>query len=74
MPQGDVETYHQDDSWHSKVEGEQRPFASGGTKADQIVEGRDRARTDKVEHIIKDENGRIAERHSYGHDPRNVPG
>ena len=56
------------------IEGEDTTFASGGTKAEQTGEGRDRALSDRVEHIIKDENGQIAERHSYGHDPRNVPG
>jgi hypothetical protein len=74
MPKGDVETYHQDGAWHSRIEGESEPFASGGTKVQQVAQGRERARADKVEHIIKDLNGRIAERNTYGHDPRDIPG
>lgn len=38
-----------------------------------MAKGRDEAQPHKVEHIIKNENGQIAERNSYGHDPRNVP-
>lgn len=74
MPNGDVETFHQDGTWHSRIEGESQPFASGGTKAEQIEQGRERARADQVEHIIKNEDGQISERHSHGHDPRNIPG
>jgi len=36
--------------------------------------GREMAREAKVEHIIKNKNGRISERNTYGHDPRNIPG
>lgn len=36
--------------------------------------GRAAAVEDKVEHIIKNMDGTIAERNSYGNDPRNVPG
>jgi IS30 family transposase len=34
----------------------------------------DYARGHKVEHIIRNLNGRIGERNTYGHDPRNIPG
>jgi hypothetical protein len=29
---------------------------------------------DKVEHLLKNENAQIAERNSYGNDPRNIRG
>lgn len=74
MPNGDVETYYEADTWHSRIQGQNEPFASGGTKADQVAKGRAEAQSRKVEHIIKNENGQIAERNSYGHDPRNTPG
>lgn len=74
MPRGDVETYHQNGEWLNKIEGEDQPFSRSGTKSAAVETGRDAAQTRKVEHIIKDENGRIAERNSYGHDPRNVRG
>ena len=74
MPSGDVETYYTAGTWHSRVEGEAEPFDSGGTKDEQVAKGRDEARARQVEHIIKNENGQIADRKSYGNDPRNVPG
>ncbi|ADB31280.1 hypothetical protein Kfla_2203 [Kribbella flavida DSM 17836] len=74
LPAGDVETYYAAGAWHSRVQGEADPFFSGGTKAEQVAKGRDEARRRQVEHIIKNEDGQIAERNSYGHDPRSVPG
>ncbi|MBT0769076.1 DUF2188 domain-containing protein [Kineosporia sp. J2-2] len=74
MPKGDVETYHQDGNWHSRIEGQTAPFATGGTKDEQVGQGRDRARADRVEHIVKDQNGQITEKHTYGDDPRDIPG
>lgn len=41
MPAGDIETYHQNGAWHSKVEGQGQPFASGGTKDEQVAKGRE---------------------------------
>ena len=75
MPNGDVETFPQDGAWFNRVTGES--MNSGGshrTKAAAVEAGRDLARARKVEHIIKGEDGRIAERNSYGNDPRDVKG
>ncbi|WAP50683.1 hypothetical protein OL239_11665 [Arthrobacter sp. ATA002] len=36
--------------------------------------GRAAARQDKDEHIIRNLDGTIAEKNSYGHDPRSIPG
>ncbi|NLS11237.1 DUF2188 domain-containing protein [Nesterenkonia sp. MY13] len=75
MPRGDVETYHQDGQWHSRIEGEgSAPFHTSETKFDEVGAGRDEARRRKVEHIIKNLDGTIGQRNSYGHDPRDVPG
>jgi hypothetical protein len=74
MPRGDVETYHQDGMWKNKVEGDDSAESTHDTKDGAIQAGRDMARSRKVEHIIKNMDGTIAERSSYGHDPRNVPG
>jgi hypothetical protein len=74
VPKGDVETYHQNEQWHSKIEGEDQPFATAATKDEAVKAGRERAQVDAVEHIIKNLDGRIHERNSYGHDPRNVRG
>jgi len=75
MPQGDIETYYEDGQWKNKRDGAQRAFGAGySSKEDAIVAGREAARGDKVEHIIKNQDGVISEKNSYGNDPRNVPG
>ncbi len=74
MPAGDVETFHQDGAWHNRIEGEKGMTGPFSTKAEAVAAGRDEARRVKREHIIKNENGQIAERNSYGHDPRDVKG
>jgi hypothetical protein len=75
VAQGDIETYHEDGVWKNKREGTDRVFGAGyNTKDEAIAAGRDAAKADKVEHVIKNENGQIAEKNSYGNDPRNIPG
>ena len=74
MPKGDVETFHEGGAWHNKVEGTSEVLGSYPVKADAQAAGRDYARTHKVEHIIRNLDGRIGERNTYGHDPRNIPG
>jgi hypothetical protein len=77
MPKGDIETYHTkaDGKWHNKVEGNSGPEPTAHERKDEAVrEGRDLAMAAKVEHIIRNMDGTIGERNSYGHDPRNIPG
>ncbi|ARJ07724.1 hypothetical protein GCM10010988_40060 [Cnuibacter physcomitrellae] len=74
MPAGDVETFHQDGQWHNRIEGEKGTSGSFKTKCEATEAGREQARRLQREHIIRNENGQIGERNSYGHDPRNVPG
>lgn len=75
MAHGDVETYYEDNQWKNKREGSDRAFGAGySAKEDAAAAGRDAARADKVEHIIKNQDGVISEKNSYGNDPRNVPG
>ena len=42
------------------------------TKANAITAGRAYAKRERVEHTIHNRNGRIAEKNSYGNDPRRV--
>ncbi|WP_251040313.1 DUF2188 domain-containing protein [Arthrobacter sp. ISL-72] len=52
-----------------------RAFGAGyGTKDEAETAGRDAAQADKVEHVIKNQDGKIGPKNSYGNDPRNVPG
>ena len=64
-----VETYYDDGEWKSRRQGSSRAFSVGGTKAEQVAKGRDAARKDEVEHIIKNRDGTISARNSYGNDP-----
>ncbi len=75
MPTGDVETFHEDDAWLNRISGEAGTIAGTyRTKAEAVEAGREIARARKVEHIVKNENGRIAERSTYGHGPRDIRG
>ncbi|UUL77971.1 DUF2188 domain-containing protein (plasmid) [Pseudarthrobacter sp. Fe7] len=75
MAQGDIETYYEDGAWKNKREGTDRAFgASYNTKEDAVTAGREPAQADKVEHVIKNQDGQIGSKNSYGNDPRNVPG
>ncbi len=69
-----VETYFEGTEWHSRVQGEERPFHTSDTKERAVEAGREEARTREAEHIIKEKDGTIGAKHSYGADPRNVPG
>ncbi|MER7798253.1 DUF2188 domain-containing protein [Microbacterium sp. NPDC096154] len=75
MPHGDVETFHEDGSWHNRVEGESGTLGGSFRTKDQAARaGRELARERGVEHILRDLDGRIGERSTYGHDPRDVKG
>ena len=73
---GDVETYYENDQWRNKVEGNERASTTHATKAEATSKGRDMAKEAGVEHIIRNQDGKIAERQTYprGRDPRNIPG
>ena len=69
MAKGDVSTYYEDGVWKSKVEGSSRAAHTGGTKTQQQAIGRKMAKARGVEHTIRNTDGTIAEKNSYGHDP-----
>ena len=72
--QSDIETYYEDGTWKSKREGNERAFGTGGSKEEAVAHGREAAQKDHVEHIIKNQDGTISVKNSYGNDPRNVRG
>jgi hypothetical protein len=74
MPKGDIETYFEKGVWKNKVEGSSRAANTADTKAEAQARGREMAKARKVEHIIRNQDGTIGERNTYGHDPRNIPG
>jgi hypothetical protein len=71
MAQRNVHTTHnkQTDTWRNISEGASKPSKVFETKYEAEAAGRQIAINNKVEHIIHNENGRIAERNSYGKDP-----
>lgn len=71
---GDIETLHKDGKWYNVVEGTDQVSEGFDTKEQAVAEGRAMAQDLKVEHIIKNLDGKIAEHNSYGKDPRNIPG
>jgi hypothetical protein len=74
MPAGDIETFHVDGTWRNRVEAGETYQDTYDKKDDAVDAGRDLARAAKVEHIIRNLDGTIGERNSYGNDPRNIPG
>ncbi len=74
MAQGDIETYYEDGTWKNKREGTSRAFSTAGTKDEAVAAGREAAQRDKVEHVIKNQDGQIASKNSYGNDPKNIRG
>ena len=74
MPKGDVETVYVDGQWTNQIEGEGPTEHLYQTKDRAVEAGRALARERKVEHIIKNQDGTIGERNTYGHDPRDIKG
>ena len=74
MAKGDVEVHPQGDSWAVKVEGAGSPRSTHDRKSEAVDSGRALAKSLAVEFVVKTHDGRIAEKESFGNDPRNVPG
>lgn len=64
-----IETYHEDGQWKNRQQGNKRASSVHDTKAEAQPKGRDMAKDRGVEHIIKNMDGTIGERNSYGNDP-----
>jgi hypothetical protein len=77
MPAGDVETFFDDgrDMWANRVEGRTDVLSEHRTKTEAVRKGREYAlwlskladplRRRTVEHIIRDEDGKIRQRNTY---------
>ena len=68
MPEGDVETFHKDGKWWNRIEGHEDLDGEFDRKDEAVDVGREEAREQKVEHIIRKLDGTIGERDTYGHD------
>jgi hypothetical protein len=76
MPEGDVDTYHEDGKWKNKVEGNTRASSTHETKKEAQPVGRDMAADRGVEHVTKRQDGTIGEKNTYprSSDPTDIPG
>lgn len=67
--------HHKDGKvWQVKYEHDETPLAMFETKEEAVANGREMAMENKSELVIHAKDGVIREKHSYGHDPRNVKG
>jgi hypothetical protein len=65
-----VETLpHPDGGWGNKVQGNDRFSNRAPIKAESQKVGREMAKQRQTEHIIKNQDGKIGSRNSYGGDP-----
>ena len=74
MPSGDIETFHEAGVWKDREQGSDPILSSHDTKQRAVEASRSLAQSRRVEHIIKNMDGTIGERNSYGNNPRDVKG
>jgi Uncharacterized protein conserved in bacteria (DUF2188) len=74
MAKGFVHTLYKNDQWVAEIEGGSQFGGPYSTKDEAVTAGRARARSDKTEHVIHNQDGKISERNSYGTDSASHPG
>jgi uncharacterized protein DUF2188 len=74
MPAGDVETYHANGKWRNRIEGGDELPGEYDVRATAVAVGHDEAVRRKVEHILRNLDGTVADRNSHRQDPRDTPG
>jgi ketosteroid isomerase-like protein len=65
---------HGDGTWANRREGAARASKVFATKAAAQAAGRRTAMRERVEHLVHNRDGKLAERNSYGNDPRRIKG
>jgi len=68
-----VHTVPSSGQWANEVDG-QKVGQIYDRKEDAVAAGRELAKGRREEHHIHNQDGTIAEKNSYGNDPRNIPG
>lgn len=66
--------HHDHEDWHVRREGEGGVLSKYPTQEEAFEAGRHIAVEDEVELIVQGRDGKIVEKNSYGHDPRDIPG
>lgn len=74
MSEASIHTVPAGDGWANRREGGDRASGIVETQADAIAAARDTAQRERLEHFIHGPDGRIRDRSSCGHDPRNRKG
>jgi hypothetical protein len=69
MAKANVHTVPHEDGWANRREGAKRVSKVFKTKAEAQSAGRRTAMREKVEHLVANRDGHVAERNSYGGDP-----
>ncbi|MDN3240995.1 DUF2188 domain-containing protein [Glycomyces tritici] len=64
-----VETYHEGGQWKNKVTGNTKASNTAATKKDAVSKGKAQAKDLGAEHVIKNKDGKISQKNSYGNDP-----
>lgn len=65
---------HPDGGWQVKKQGNDKASARTETKKEAVNIGRDAARKEHSELIVKGEDGKIQSKDSHGHDPKKTKG
>ena len=60
-----IETYNEAGGWKNRPQGNERATSTHETKEEAVKYGRNLATERKGDHIIKNLDGTISERHSY---------
>jgi hypothetical protein len=74
MADGFVHTVYKNAQWVNEIEGGAEFGGGYANKDEAVAAGRGRAKQDKTEHVIHNQDGTISERNSYGNDPASRPG
>jgi len=68
MADGFIHTVFKNGQWVNEIEGGEAFGGSYANKEEAVAAGRGRAKQDKTEHVIHNQDGTIGERNSYGGD------
>ena len=74
MAEGFIHTVYKNDEWVNEFEQGAELGLPHATKEEAVAAGRTRAKSDKTEHVIHNQDGTIGERNSYGGDSAGRPG
>ena len=69
MAKGFVHTIYRGGSWLNEIEGERLLPGTYATKEVAVAAGRERAKSERTEHVIHTRDGEFEEQNSYSNEP-----